>query len=102
MVRYVTIRKFSEESGYTEKAIYNKVNDGTWLENMVWKRAPDGRVLIDKEGYERWARGEFSSQPLAGKQGRSLPMESPAPLTDRRVESTRIRSPKPIAKKRAT
>lgn len=89
MLRYVTIRKFSEESGYTEKVIYNKVNDGTWHENEVWNRAPDGRVLIDKEGYERWVRGEFSPQQRAGKRPRPLPRESPAPLTESRIESTR-------------
>ena len=54
MVRHVTIKKFSEETGYTVNAIYQKIKRRDWLEGSVWKRAPDGRVLIDKEGYEKW------------------------------------------------
>lgn len=54
MVRYMTIRKFSEESGYSEDAIRSKIRDGIWAEGQVWKRAPDGRNLIDAKGYEEW------------------------------------------------
>jgi hypothetical protein len=24
------------------------------VEGQVWRRAPDGRILIDMEGYRRW------------------------------------------------
>lgn len=54
MLRYVTISKFAAESGYTEIAIRAKIHDGIWPENKVWKKAPDGRVLISTEGYEEW------------------------------------------------
>jgi hypothetical protein len=57
-VRYVTIDLFSAISGYSEKAVRRKIEEGFWLEGRVFKRAPDGRVLIDLEGYETWVEGE--------------------------------------------
>lgn len=54
MLRYLTIPKFSAESGYTEDAIRSKIRDGIWLEGQVWIKAPDGRNLIDVKGYEQW------------------------------------------------
>ena len=58
MLRYVTISKFAQESGYTENAIRAKITAGVWLMDMVWKKAPDGRVLIDIEGYANWVEGK--------------------------------------------
>lgn len=57
MLRYVTISKFAAESGYTEDAIRTKIRDGIWREGQEWRRAPDGRVLIDIDGYHRWVEG---------------------------------------------
>ena len=57
-MRYLTVRKFSSESGYTGAAIRSKISDGTWVENRVWRRAPDKRILIDVSGYESWVEGE--------------------------------------------
>ena len=54
MVRFVTVDKMAADTGYTRTAIYNKCNDGIWPEGQVWHRAPDGRILIDTEGYEKW------------------------------------------------
>lgn len=53
-MRYLTIRKFANESGYTEAAIRAKIADGTWTEDQVWRRAPDNRILIDVYGFEEW------------------------------------------------
>jgi hypothetical protein len=63
-MRYLTIRKFSSESGYTEAAVRSKIQDGTWLEDRVWRRAPDRRILIDVEGYEAWVETGVTSKPL--------------------------------------
>jgi hypothetical protein len=54
MMRYMTIPKFALESGYTEDAIRTKIRDGIWPQNDVWIKAPDGRNLIDVQGYEKW------------------------------------------------
>lgn len=58
MLRYVTIERFSQASGYSEDAIRAKIKNGVWLEDHVWRKAPDGRVLISPEGYEKWVEGE--------------------------------------------
>lgn len=44
-LRYVTIGRFAELSGYTEKAIRAKIHDGTWEKGAVWVKAPDGASL---------------------------------------------------------
>jgi hypothetical protein len=61
VLRFVTIGKFSVESGYTEGAVRAKIDRGDWLEGEVYVRAPDGRILIDTEGFERWATGTAAS-----------------------------------------
>ena len=57
-VRYLTIPKFSELSGYTENAIRTKIRDGIWRKSHEWIKAPDGRILIDTEGYDTWVGTE--------------------------------------------
>jgi hypothetical protein len=54
ILKWVTIKKFSEHSGYTASAVYSKIQRGDWLEGEVFIYAPDGRVLISTEGFEKW------------------------------------------------
>lgn len=54
MLRFKTIAQFSLESGYSKEAIRGKIRDGIWVEGRVWKKAPDGHVLINVEGYNEW------------------------------------------------
>ena len=54
---------FCHESGYSEKAVARKIEDGVWVEGSEYVRAPDGRLLIDMDGFEKWARSEQSTQP---------------------------------------
>lgn len=75
-MRYVTVRKFSSESGYTEAAIRSKIADGTWGKDYVWRKAPDGRVLIDVEGYEAWVE---MGKPSGAYRG-CTKFRSPPPL----------------------
>ena len=58
MLRWLTIEKFSSESGYTPDAVRSKIKRGDWLEGHVWIKAPDGRILIDIEGYEKWVMNQ--------------------------------------------
>jgi len=44
-------------TGYSVKAIERKIERGDWQEGKVWRRAPDGRILIDVLGYQRWVEG---------------------------------------------
>lgn len=52
--RYVTVKKFCAETGYTDDAVRGKIHRGVWLEGDVWRKAPDGHILIDMEGFQRW------------------------------------------------
>lgn len=60
-MRHVTIEKMSELSGYSPDAVRSKIKRGDWLEGIVWIKAPDGRILIDLEGYEKWVSGGMST-----------------------------------------
>lgn len=74
--RYVTIGKFAELSGYTQKAIRRKIEEGIWIENRQYRRAPDNRLLIDVQGVEAWAAGQLEpsnrSGPRSGSNSRSM------------------------------
>jgi hypothetical protein len=35
-----------------------KIERGDWQEGKVWRRAPDGRIVIDVVGYQRWVEGQ--------------------------------------------
>ncbi len=57
-MKYVIIKRFAELTGYTEKAVRRKIEDGVWLERREYLRAPDGRILMDLEGFQRWAENQ--------------------------------------------
>jgi hypothetical protein len=73
-VKWVTIRRAAEISGYSEDAIRSKIADGTWLEGKVWRRAPDNRILIStEEGYDEWAEGRQSAPQLKRRSAPAAP-----------------------------
>lgn len=90
-MRYLTVRKFSSESGYTEAAIRSKIADGTWRKDCVWRKAPDGRVLIDVIGYEAWV--EMGEPSKADRMNSYRPATSPATLSSK---ASKRGSPKPL------
>jgi hypothetical protein len=49
---------FEQLTGYTQKAVRRKIEEGIWVEGKQFKRAPDGHILIDMQGYERWVEGQ--------------------------------------------
>lgn len=59
MNRYVLIKAFCDPravcyKGYTEKAVARKIEDNVWREGREYRRAPDGHIMIDLQGIERW------------------------------------------------
>lgn len=52
--RYVLMHLATTLTGYTVKAMQRKIERGDWAEGRVWKHAPDGRIVIDLVGYQRW------------------------------------------------
>jgi hypothetical protein len=55
--RYVLLPLANLLTGYSVKAMERKIERGDWQEGKVWKRAPDGHIVIDVEGYQRWIEG---------------------------------------------
>jgi len=56
-MKWVTVKKLSEMTGYSEKAIHNKIDRCTWKQNKHWRKAPDGRRLINLSAIEAWIEG---------------------------------------------
>lgn len=56
--RYVKLPLFEAISGYTQKAVQRKIQEGRWIEGREYRRAPDGHILVDLEGFARWVEGQ--------------------------------------------
>lgn len=57
-MRYIRIPVFCAQSGYTPKAVSEKIRMGAWVEGRQYRRAPDGHILIDVEGFEKWVENQ--------------------------------------------
>lgn len=58
MVTQVLLKKYAEQSGYTEKALREKIHKGVWAEGVHYYRSPDRHIVINIEEVEKWQRGE--------------------------------------------
>jgi hypothetical protein len=67
--RYVLLPLANLLTGYSVKAMERKIERGDWQEGKVWKRAPDGRIVIDVLGYQRWVE---SPKPAVESHSRGL------------------------------
>jgi hypothetical protein len=56
-MKYLRIHLFAAQSGWTEKAIRRKIEDGVWTAGREYRKTPDGNIVIDVEGYEKWVEG---------------------------------------------
>lgn len=74
-LRYVTIQLAEVVSGYTVAAMETKIQRGVWVEGCEWIRAPDGRIMIDLRGVERWVEGR--SPGASGKKRERSDSTSP-------------------------
>lgn len=57
-MKYKRITKFADETGYTEKAVRRKIEDGVWAEGVHYVKAPDGTIHINIEAYTKWLEGQ--------------------------------------------
>ena len=57
-MQLVTIKKFSELTGYSEEAIRQKLKKGIWRFREHAFKAPDGRILIKTTKIEEWITQE--------------------------------------------
>ena len=54
MINYVTVKRFAELSGYTEKAVRSKISKNVFKLGKQYSYAPDGKPLINLDGFESW------------------------------------------------
>ena len=54
MMKYVTIKKLAELTGYSQDAIRAKIKRGIWRLNEHFIKSPDGRVQLKMEAIESW------------------------------------------------
>lgn len=50
------IPAFCARTGYTDKAVRRKIEEGVWLQGRHYHKAPDGRITMDLQEYYRWVR----------------------------------------------
>lgn len=53
-LQWVLIPMFCGLTGYTDKAVRRKIEDGVWLEGRHYRKAPDGRIHINMQEYYKW------------------------------------------------
>ena len=56
-IKYVLLPLFAVMTGYSEKAVRNKIQEGVWLQGKHYRKAPDGRITMDMEEYYQWVQG---------------------------------------------
>lgn len=53
-LQWVLIPVFSAMTGYTDKAVRRKIEEGVWIEGKQYKKAPDGRITMNLQEYYKW------------------------------------------------
>lgn len=77
MVRFVTIKKFCELTGFTAAAIYKRKASGFWPEGSVWRYAPGSKeILIDLHTYDAWVENGSDPSPVRMHSPTMFPVET--------------------------
>jgi len=53
MLNQIQLKRYAELSGYTEKALRDKISTGVWVEGLHYYRAPDRHILINVKEVEK-------------------------------------------------
>jgi hypothetical protein len=56
-LRWMLIPLFCSLTGYTEKGVRRKIEDGIWLQGKHYRKAPDGHITMDLQAYYDWVEG---------------------------------------------
>ena len=64
-LNWVTVKRYCELSGETEKAVESKRQTEHWIKGVHWVLSPDNRVRINLEKVEEWVvNGNQSTQKV--------------------------------------
>lgn len=58
MMKWKTIDKVSEETGFSQEAIRALKKKGVLRQFIHWIKAPNGRIVINSMEFERWIEGK--------------------------------------------
>lgn len=53
-VKWVLVPLFCQLTGYTDKAVRRKIEEGVWLQGPHYRQAPDGRITMSLPAYYDW------------------------------------------------
>jgi|GEM_PF-1980526 len=53
-LQWVLLPVYAVSSGYTEGALRQKMNRGQFIEGKHYRKAPDGRILMNVEACQNW------------------------------------------------
>lgn len=56
-LRWMLLPLFCTLTGYSEKAVRRKIEEGVWLQGRHYRKAPDGRITMDLQAYYAWVEG---------------------------------------------
>ena len=56
-MKAMTIKNFSQLSGYTEKAVRNKIYRGVWVKNTHYLKSDGGLITVNLPAIESWIQG---------------------------------------------
>lgn len=56
--RYALLKVFCDKTGYTEKAVRRKIEEGIFVEGKHYRKAPDGHIFMSWEEFDKWVEGE--------------------------------------------
>lgn len=55
-IEWVTLKAMAAATGYTVAALRSKIKRGQLFEEKHWRRAPDGRLLMNVENFNEWLK----------------------------------------------
>ena len=58
-MKWILIKVLAQESGYSEDAIRSKIKKGVWRKGVHYQKAPDGRILFNREAIEKWVESKL-------------------------------------------
>lgn len=70
-MKYVTIQKLAEKTGYSVGALRRKIERGQLLEGVHFVKSPDGRIQFNIEAYESWVQGDRPELRLVARASKS-------------------------------
>ncbi|MBE9538510.1 MAG: excisionase [Proteobacteria bacterium] len=57
-IHYIKLERFADLTGYTVKALRRKMENGVWIRDQHYRKAPDGNIMVNIDVYNRWVEGK--------------------------------------------